>query len=85
MWIRACKVASFWKDVCIVGISVPAAVFVRVVVESVKDPSSHNLWPLELGIALVVGALCALAGAVAGSLIAKLFKAAHNIRRYEPY
>ena len=41
----------------------------RAVVDGVKDHTSHNLWPLELIIALIVGFLCALAGSIAGSLI----------------
>ena len=71
----AYKVTSFWRAIPIVGASVPAAVFARVVVDGVKDPTSHNLWPLELIIALLVGFLCALAGSIAGSLIIRLLAA----------
>jgi hypothetical protein len=39
-----------------------------VVVDGIKDPTSHNLWPFEVVIVLVAGAI---AGA-AGLLIARL-------------
>jgi len=39
-----------------------------------SDPTSHNLWPLELIIAAVVGVVCSLAGAVIGSLPSWLSK-----------
>src|SRR5688500_11230611 len=32
-------------------LSVPVAVLARVVVDAAKDPTSHNLWPLEFIIA----------------------------------
>jgi hypothetical protein len=51
-----------------VGAAVPAAVLARVVVEATKDPTSHNLWPIELIIAAVVGIVCSSAGALLGSL-----------------
>ncbi len=72
LMVHAYGGASFWSAVHIVGASVPAAVLARVIVETVKDPTSHNLWPFEIIIALFVGFPCALAGAFAGSLVAKL-------------
>jgi hypothetical protein len=41
-------------------------------VEGILDPSSHNLWPFEIAIALVLGFACSLAGAAIGNLIARL-------------
>jgi hypothetical protein len=70
--MRAYGVASFWKAASIVGAAVPAAVLARVIWDGVQDPTSHNLWPLEILIALPMGLGCALAGAIAGSLLAKL-------------
>jgi len=70
--IRSYRAASFWRVVGIVGATVPAAVFARVIVDGLKDPTSHNLWPFEVIIALLMGFLCALAGAVAGSLVSTL-------------
>jgi asparagine N-glycosylation enzyme membrane subunit Stt3 len=54
--------------ILVVGAAVPAAILARVIVEAVKDPTSHNLWPLELIIAAVVGIVCSSAGALIGSL-----------------
>ena len=67
------RVASFWRVTSIVGASVPAAVFARVIWDGVQDPTSHNLWPFEVIIALLVGLVVAFVGALAGSLIARLF------------
>ena len=54
--------------ILVVGASVPAAILARVVVDTVQDPTSHNLWPLEFIIAAVVGFICSFAGALVGSL-----------------
>jgi hypothetical protein len=50
------------------GAAVPAAVLARVAVDTAADPTSHNLWPFELIIAAALGASCAAAGALVGSL-----------------
>ncbi len=71
--------ATFWKIVLIVGTAVPASVFARVVWDGMKDPTSHNLWPIEIIIALLLGLSCAVAGAVAGSLLSTL--ASRHARR----
>jgi len=70
--LRALGAAGFWTAVAVVGGSVPAAVMARVQVETSRDPTSHNLWPFELAIALGVGFACALVGALAGSAAAAL-------------
>lgn len=64
--------ASFWKTVRIVGSSAPVAVFARVLVDGVRDPTSHNLRPCEVIIALLLGFIRSLAGAVFGSLVARV-------------
>jgi len=46
--------------------SVPGVVMARVAVDTAADPTSHNLWPIELVIAGFVGVLVAAAGAIAG-------------------
>jgi hypothetical protein len=43
-------------------------VLARIMVESVRDPASHKLWSLELGIATALGLACALLGTGLGSL-----------------
>ncbi len=72
LMLRSCGVASFWRVTSIVGASVPAAVFARVIADVAADPTSHNLWPLEIIIALPMGLAGALVGATAGSLFGKL-------------
>src|ERR1044072_2293989 len=51
----------------VAGAAVPAAVIARVAVETTGDPTSHNLWPFEVIIAMVVGMVSSLMGALAGS------------------
>lgn len=79
--LRAWGVASLRRAIAAMGASVVAAVLVRVLVEGVRDPTSHNLWPLEVVIASAVGFACSAAGAIAGSLIAML--ARHFAQRGE--
>jgi len=64
---RAFGKARLVTVILVVGAAVPAAVLTRVVVETAKDPTSHNLWPLELIIAAMVGIACSSAGALVGS------------------
>jgi hypothetical protein len=65
--------ASIWTIMFVVGAALPAAVLARVIVETSADPTSHNLWPLEVLIALLMGLVAALAGALAGRLAARAF------------
>jgi hypothetical protein len=69
--LRAFRAATFWRTTGLVGSAVPAAVMARVLFEGLLDPTSHNLWPLEVIIAAVLGLACALAGAAVGSLTAR--------------
>ena len=64
---RAFGKARLVTVILVVGAAVPAAVLTRVIVETAKDPTSHNLWPLELMIAAMVGIACSSAGALVGS------------------
>jgi len=52
--------------------AVPAPILARIAVDTAKDPTSHNLWPFEFIIAAVLGVLCSSAGALVGSLPARL-------------
>jgi hypothetical protein len=70
--LRAWTIAPFGKTILVVGAAAPAAVLARVLMEGVADPTSHNLWPIELVIALGMGFAVALAGAVIGSLVARV-------------
>lgn len=51
------------------GSAVPAAVVLRVIVETVADPTSHNLWPFEVVIASIVGMVAAGAGVLLARLV----------------
>ena len=62
--------SGFWLTTVIVGASVPAAVFARVIYDTSSDPTSHNLWPFEIILAAGPGLIAALAGAFAGKLLA---------------
>ena len=64
---RAFGKARLVAVILVAGAAVPAAVLTRVGVETAKDPTSHNLWPLELIIAAVIGIACSSAGALVGS------------------
>jgi len=66
---RAFGLARFWKVWLLIAAAVPCAVLVRVVVESSRDATAHNLWPFEVTIAAGLGLACALAGTLLGSLL----------------
>lgn len=63
----------------VIGCTVPAVVLGRVVVETVADPTSHNLWPLEAAIAAVLGAGAALPGVAAGALLGRMRESAGSL------
>ncbi|MGH7870970.1 MAG: hypothetical protein ACREQO_01990 [Candidatus Binatia bacterium] len=67
---RAFGKARILTVILLVGAAIPAAVLSRVAVETANDPTSHNLWPLELVIAALVGTVSSSAGALVGSLLA---------------
>lgn len=54
------------------GAGVPIAVLAKVAWDVAGDPTSHNLWPFELVIALGVAAVPAALGALAGWGLAAL-------------
>ena len=60
------------RALVVLGATVPAVVLGRVVVETATDPTSHNLWPLEVVIALVVGLVATVPGVAAGALVARV-------------
>lgn len=72
--LRLFRMASFRKVATLMAATVPAAVLIRVLVEGVRDPTSHNLWPLEVIIAVLVGLVSAVPGAIGGVLLTKLLK-----------
>jgi hypothetical protein len=65
------SVTTFASAVVMTGSSVPAAVAMRVLVEVLANPKTHNLWPFELVMAAAVAFPCAVLGAGLGSLAAR--------------
>jgi hypothetical protein len=56
--LRACRIASSWRGTWIV--------------DGMRDPTSHNVWPLGVVIALLVGFACAVLGSTIGSAMGAL-------------
>ncbi|WP_291271228.1 hypothetical protein [Geothrix sp.] len=56
----------------ITGSAVPSAVMARVVVEGMKDPTSHNLWPFEVVMAAAFGFGLAFSCVLAGRLLRRM-------------
>ena len=50
----------------------PAAVALRVAVETAQDPTSHNLWPFELIIMAVFSLVAVVPGLLIGILLRRL-------------
>ena len=50
----------------------PVAVMIRVIVDTAKDPTDHNLWPFELVFAAVISLVAVVPGLLAGSLVRRL-------------
>lgn len=50
----------------------PTAVAMRVVVETARDPTDHNLWPFELIIAAIVSLAAVVPSLLVGALIGRL-------------
>lgn len=71
---RAYLGRPFWRVVAVMGTVTPAVVMARVMVDCSRDPTSHNLWPFEVFIAVFVGGVAALAGSLLGTLILLLFR-----------
>ncbi len=64
---------TFITSVNIMAMVLPAVVMSRVIAEGIIDPTSHNLWPIELIIAILMGYAIALPSTVVGVAIRKLF------------
>lgn len=58
----------------IMGLCAPLVVATRIVVDIARDSSTHNLFPFELAIAIIVGFSVAGLGAAVGVLFRRIFK-----------
>jgi len=54
------------------AIATIAVVVVRIIVEVFLVPESHNLWPFELIIAILLGCIVAGMGGLLGNLVANM-------------
>jgi hypothetical protein len=52
---------------CVAG-GFAVACMARVVVDVIRDPTSHNLWPLEVAIVLIAGTIFGVTGVVIARL-----------------
>jgi hypothetical protein len=66
--VRAAGKCHIVLSLLAAGLAVPSVVVARVAVDTIHDPTSHNLWPFEVIIASVVGLLASSAGALLGSV-----------------
>lgn len=70
------RAAPFWLAAPMVAVAVVAVVIVRIKLDTAHDPTSHNLWPIEVVIALGVGLVSAvpvaIVGGVAGMRLSKM-------------
>jgi hypothetical protein len=61
-----------WIAGLVVAAALPAVVLVRVLLDAASDPTSHNLWPFEIALALGPGLLAGAGGALLGALAVRL-------------
>lgn len=71
--VRFLTEAPFLRSSLVVGLAVPGAVLLRVIVDVLNDPTSHNLWPIEIFLASAVGFAVSVCGALLGSGLLLLF------------
>ncbi len=63
-----------WRWGIAVSISSSLAVILRIIVDILQQRASHNLWPIEIFVSLVVGVPTAFAGAYFGVLLKRIFR-----------
>lgn len=63
---------TFWKGLLLFGAVAPTVIMLRVVFDEIADPTSHNLWPFEVAIAVGASAPYAFFGAALGWVFFKL-------------
>ncbi|MGB2959967.1 MAG: hypothetical protein WBD30_13850, partial [Bacteroidota bacterium] len=61
-----------WRWGMAVGLGLPIAVILRVIVDVSRDSSSHNLFPFEILIALCIAAVCSFLGAYLGTMVGQI-------------
>ncbi len=79
LWLVIAGAAAFrlyglsflWAAVSF-GLVAPTVVATRIIMETARDSSTHNLFPFEIAIAIIVGFFAAAFGAVIGMVIERL-------------
>jgi len=61
--------ASFLATSATLLMVTPLIVMIRVIRDTALDPTSHNLWPFEVVIAVFLGGIVVLAGATVGTVL----------------
>jgi hypothetical protein len=67
--LRSAGVTTFFRTLNVMAATAPSAVMARVIVEGLMDPTKHNLWPLVILIAAIVGYLVAAPAVAIGQLL----------------
>ena len=73
-WVAGWTPLGLGRGGLVVGGAVPCAVMVRVLVDVVKEPTSHNLWPFEVVLAGLFGFGLAYAAGLMGLLCRRMLK-----------
>jgi hypothetical protein len=73
--LRLLRVAGLLAASVVAGAAAPCVVMARVAWDTASDPTSHNLWPIEVAFAAFTGLAAAGIGAAIGSLLAALLAA----------
>ncbi|MCX6134525.1 MAG: hypothetical protein NTU47_11985 [Ignavibacteriales bacterium] len=60
---------SKYRTACFVAAGFGLSVLARVLVETIQDPTNHNLWPFEFVIGAAVGLVSGFAGSYLVSLV----------------
>ncbi|MGH8050165.1 MAG: hypothetical protein ACREPB_05845 [Arenimonas sp.] len=65
---------GFLWSAAVFGCCAPAVVATRIIIDTARDGSTHNLFPFEIAIAVIVGFSIAGFGAMLGTLARKIAK-----------
>ncbi|MDO1527955.1 hypothetical protein QMK61_03835 [Fulvimonas sp. R45] len=71
-FVLAALQAGALRGMLALGAIAPLVAWLRVLVDAARDPTSHNLWPFEIAIAVGASLACVLPGAALGMLVARL-------------
>lgn len=69
----AYRTAPFRRIALYLTLSFPAAILARIIIDVARDPTSHNLWPLELIMTTLAPIPFVLLGGAIGALLARRF------------